>query len=51
MREFWYDCIKPKHKEKRRTVLYCENCDSFIISLQTDSIYKDIADFIARIMN
>ena len=25
--------------------------DSFIISLQTDYIYKDIADFIARIMN
>ena len=51
MREFWYDCIKPKHKEKRKTVLYCENCDSFIISLQTDYIYKDIADFIAQIMN
>ena len=41
MYEFWYDYIKPKHNEKAK-LCYMDN-DSFIIHIETEDFYKDIA--------
>ena len=42
MYEFWYDCIRPKYKDKAR--LCYMDTDSFIIQIKTKNFYKDIAD-------
>ena len=40
--EFWYDYIKPKHKEKARQCYM--DTDSFVRYIKTEDFYKDIAD-------
>ena len=42
MQEFWYDYIKPKYGEKAK--LCYMDTDSFIRYINTDDIYKDIAE-------
>ena len=42
MYEFWYDYIKPKHKEKARQCYM--DADSFVRYIKTEDFYKDIAD-------
>ena len=41
MQEFWYDYIKPKYADKAR--LCYMDTDSFIIIIETENFYKDIA--------
>ena len=41
MYEFWYDYLKPKYKDKVK--LCYMDADSFIVHIQTDDFYKDIA--------
>ena len=38
MYEFWYDYVKPKYGEKAQL------CYMFIVYINTDDIYKDIAE-------
>ena len=42
MYEFWYDYIKPKYTDKAR--LCYMDTDSFVMNIETDDFYKDIAD-------
>ena len=42
MYEFWYDYVKPKYGENAK--LCYMDTDSFIVSVKTDDIYKDIAE-------
>ena len=42
MYEFWYDYVKPKYGKKAK--LCYMDTDSFIAYIQTDHIYKDIAE-------
>ena len=42
MYEFWYDYLKPKYEDKVN--LCYMDTDSFIIHVETDHFYKDIAD-------
>ena len=42
MYEFWYNYIKPKYGDNAR--LCCMDTDSFIIYIQTEYLYKDIAN-------
>ena len=42
MQEFWYDYVKPKYCEK--AILKYIHADSFIAYIETDDIYKDIAE-------
>ena len=42
MYEVWYDYVKPKYGEK--TKLYYMDTDSFIVYIETDDIYEDIAE-------
>ena len=42
MYEFWYDYVKPKHGEK--AILRYMDTDSFIVYLETDDVYKDVAE-------
>ena len=42
MYEFWYDYIKPKYKDKAQ--LCYMDTDSFIIQIETEDFYKNIAD-------
>ena len=44
--EFWYDYIKPKYQEK--TKLCYVDTDSFIINIETEDFYNDIADYVER---
>ena len=40
--KFWYDYVKPKYGEKE---IYCYmDAESFIVSLKTDDVYKDIIE-------
>ena len=41
MYEFQYDCVKPKYGEKELCYM---NADSFIVYINSDDIYKDIAE-------
>ena len=41
MYEFWYDYVKPKYGENAK--LCYMDTDSFIVHVETDDIYKDIA--------
>ena len=41
MYTFWYDYVKPKYDEKAK--LCYTDTESFIVSIKTDDIYKDIA--------
>ena len=42
MYQFCYDYVKPKYCEKSK-LCYMDN-DSFIVYIETDDIYKDIAE-------
>ena len=42
MHEFWYDYVKPKYDEKAK--LCYVDTDSFIVYIEADVIYKDIAE-------
>ena len=42
MYEFWYDYVKPKYGEKAK--LCHVDIDSFIVYINGDGIYKDIAE-------
>ena len=42
MYEFWYDYLKPKYKDKVK--LRYMDADSFIIHIQTEDVYEDIAN-------
>ena len=42
MYDFWYDCMKPKYKEKAK-LCYTDN-DSFICDIKTKDFYKDISN-------
>ena len=42
MYEFWYDYIKPKYWDKVK--LCYMDTDSFIMHIETENFYKDIAD-------
>ena len=46
MYEFWYDYIKPKYKEKAK--LCYMDTDSFIIHIETEDFYEDIANDVDR---
>ena len=41
MYDFWYDYVKPKYCKKAK--LCYMDTDSWIVLIQTDYIYKDIA--------
>ena len=41
MYEFWYDYLKPKYQDKVK-LCYMET-DSFIIHIETDDFFEDIA--------
>ena len=42
MYEFWYDYIKPKYQDKAK--LCYMDTDSFIIHIETEDFYEDIAN-------
>ena len=42
MFEFWYDYIKQKYSENVK--IYYMNTDSSIVYINTDDIYKDMAE-------
>ena len=46
MYEFWYNYIKPKYGDKAR--LSYMDTDSFIISIETEDFYKDIANNVEK---
>ena len=46
MYEFWYDYIKPKYQ--KNTKLCYMDTDSFIIHIETEDFYKDIADDVKK---
>ena len=46
MYKFWYDYLKPKYNDKVK--LCYMDTDSFIINLETEDFYKDIANDVER---
>ena len=46
MYKFWYDYIKPKY-EDRAKLCYMDT-DSFVIYIETEDFYKDIADDVEK---
>ena len=46
MYEFWHDYIKPKYKDKTR--LCYMDTDSFIINIETENFYEDIASDVEK---
>ena len=42
MYEFWYGYIKPKYGDKAR--LCYTDTDSFVVNINTEDFFKDIAD-------
>ena len=40
--EFWYDYVKPKYGENAKPCYL--DTDSFLVHVETDDIYKDIAE-------
>ena len=46
MYEFWYDYIKPKFRDRAK--LCYVDTDSFVIYIETEDFYKDIADDVKR---
>ena len=46
MYEFWRDYIKPKYKDKTR--LCYMDTDSFIINIETENFYEDIASDVEK---
>ena len=46
MYEFWYDYIKPKYGDRAK--LCYTDTDSFVIYIETEDFYKDIANDVER---
>ena len=46
MYEFWYDYIKPKYGKKAK--LRYMDTDSFIMHIETEDFYKDIANDVGK---
>ena len=46
MYEFWYDYIKPKHQDKAK--LSYMDTDNFIVHIQTEFFYKNIANDVEK---
>ena len=46
MYEFWYDYIKPKYEDKAK--LCYTDTDSFVVYIETEEFYKDIANDVER---
>ena len=46
MYEFWYDYIKPKYGDRAK--LCYMDTDSFVIHVETEDFYKDIANDFER---
>ena len=44
--EFWYDCVKPKYKEK--TKLCYMDTDGFVINIFTEDFFDDINNAVER---
>ena len=42
MYEFWYDCIKPKYQNNAE--LCYMDTKNFIVHIETEDFYEDIAD-------
>ena len=49
MYEFWYDYIKPKYGDKAK--LCYMDTDSFIMHIETEDFYKDIAKDINKLFD
>ena len=49
MYEFWYDYIKPKYGDRAK--LCYMDTDSFVIYIETEDFYKDIARDIKRLFD
>ena len=49
MYEFWYDYLKPKYGENLK-ICYMDT-NSFIAHVETDDIYKDIAEDVEKRFN
>ena len=47
--EFWYDYIKPKYGDKAK--LCYMDTDSFIIHIETEGFYKDIAKDVNKLFD
>ena len=46
MYKFWYDYLKPKYNDN---IKFCDmDTDSFIINIETEDIYEDIANDVER---
>ena len=46
LHEFWYDYIKRKYGDKAR--IFYMDTDSFVMYIETEDFYKDIADDVER---
>ena len=46
MYELWYDYIKPKYKQNAK--LCYMDTDSFIIKIETEDVYEDIANDVEK---
>ena len=49
MYKFWYDYIKPKYGDKTR-ICYMDT-DSFVMYIETEDFYKDIASDVERLFD
>ena len=49
MYELWYNYIKPKYGGRAK--LCYMNTDSFVIYIETEDFYKDIADDVERLFD
>ena len=46
MYKFWYDYIKPKYQDRAK--LCYMDTDNFVIHIETEDFYEDIADDVAK---
>ena len=46
MSEFWYDCIKPKYRDRAK--LCYMDTGNFVIHIKTEDFYEDIADNVEK---
>ena len=46
MFDFWYDYIKPKHRDRAK--LFYIDTESFVIHIKTEDFYEDIADDVEK---
>ena len=46
MYEFWYDYVKPKYGEN--TKLCYMDTDSFVVHVEADDVFKDIAENVEK---